>query len=219
MTADSIVGKRLPQDCAFSKWEKVDDLRVSTMPTNPAKSWSFVCRQHSPRPARARFLTRPGLSSGSGTLPRYCCCHRPTGSANEHPLPAQTQKPDRKIITVEEPASTDNGITSAGNSRSDELPGAPLHSAPAANIMIGGNRDLETAAIATSHPLVTRLQHPAPPLLAVSCRAPDRHRVASFGVATSIRAIMPRTRWRPASTARRQAFLNRSCGLADRGSH
>ena len=203
----SIAEKRLPQDgrIQVKMGKKAIDLRVSTLPTNHGESvvmrildksslslglpeLGFLTDDQS---AIERMLTLPdGIMLVTG----------PTGSGKTTTLYSCLNfinRPDRKIITVEDPVeyqiaginqvqvNSDIGMTFPAALRS------MLRQAPNI-IMIGEIRDLETASIAinaslTGHLVFSTLHtNDAPSAVA---RLVDMG-VKPFLVATSIRAIM-----------------------------
>ncbi len=203
----SIAEKRLPQDgrIQVKAGKKSIDLRVSTIPTNHGESMVMRLLDKTSlllglpelgflsddQEAFERLLRAPdGILLVTG----------PTGSGKTSTLYAclnYINKPDRKIITVEEPVeyqmnginqvqvNTDIGMTFPAALRSI------LRQAPNI-IMIGEIRDLETASIATNASLTGHLvfstlhTNDAPSAIA---RLIDIG-VQPFLVATSIRAIM-----------------------------
>ncbi len=203
----SIAEKRLPQDgrIQVKMGKKSIDLRVSTIPTNHGESVVM------------RILDKSSLSLGLPelgfltddqaiferliTLPDgILLVTGPTGSGKTTTLYAclnYINRPDRKIITVEDPVeyqmaginqvqvNADIGMTFPAALRS------MLRQAPNI-IMIGEIRDLETASIAinaslTGHLVFSTLHtNDAPGAVA---RLVDMG-IKPFLVATSIRAIM-----------------------------
>ncbi len=203
----SIAEKRLPQDgrIQVKMGKKAIDLRVSTIPTNHGESVVM------------RILDKSGLSLGlpelgfltddQGTFERLITLPDgillvtgPTGSGKTTTLYAclnVINRPDRKIITVEDPVeyqmaginqvqvNADIGMTFPAALRS------MLRQAPNI-IMIGEIRDFETASIAinaslTGHLVFSTLHtNDAPGAVA---RLVDMG-VKPFLVATSIRAIL-----------------------------
>ena len=203
----SIAEKRLPQDgrIQVKMGKKSIDLRVSTIPTNHGESVVM------------RILDKSGLSLGlpelgflsddQGTFERLITLPDgillvtgPTGSGKTTTLYAclnVINRPDRKIITVEDPVeyqmaginqvqvNADIGMTFPAALRS------MLRQAPNI-IMIGEIRDFETASIAinaslTGHLVFSTLHtNDAPGAVA---RLVDMG-VKPFLVATSIRAIL-----------------------------
>ncbi|PYI70075.1 MAG: type II secretion system protein E [Verrucomicrobia bacterium] len=180
----SIAEKRLPQDGRIQVRIKKTpvDLRVSTMPTNHGESMVL------------RILDKMRLADG------IVLVTGPTGSGKTTTLYAclnYINKPDRKIITVEEPieyqmtginqvqVNTEIGMTFPAALRSI------LRQAPNI-IMIGEIRDLETASIATNASLTGHLvfstlhTNDAPSAVA---RLIDLG-VQPFLVASSVRAVM-----------------------------
>ncbi len=203
----SIAEKRLPQDGRIQVKikRKPIDLRVSTIPTNHGESVVM------------RILDKSNLMLGLAELGFFSDDQEtferllnlpdgillvtgPTGSGKTSTLYSclnYINKPDRKIITVEEPVeyqmnginqvqvNTDVGMTFATALRSI------LRQAPNI-IMIGEIRDLETASIATQASLTGHLvfstlhTNDAPSAVA---RLVDIG-VQPFLVASSVRAIM-----------------------------
>ncbi len=208
MTASmSIAEKRLPQDGRIQVkiGRKSVDLRVSTIPTNHGESMVMRVLDKT-----SLLLGLPELgffSDDQETFERLLrapdgiiLVTGPTGSGKTSTLYAclnYINKPDRKIITVEEPVeyqmtginqvqvNTEIGMTFPAALRSI------LRQAPNI-IMIGEIRDLETASIATNASLTGHLvfstlhTNDAPSAVA---RLIDIG-VQPFLVATSIRAIM-----------------------------
>jgi type IV pilus assembly protein PilB len=203
----SIAEKRLPQDgrIQVKMGKKAIDLRVSTVPTNHGESMVMRLLDKS-----SLLLGLPELgflSDDQETFERLLrspdgilLVTGPTGSGKTSTLYAclhYINKPDRKIITVEEPVEYQmNGINQVQvNSEIGMTFPAALRSIlrQAPNIiMIGEIRDLETAAIATNASLTGHLvfstlhTNDAPSAIA---RLIDIG-VQPFLVATSIRAIM-----------------------------
>ncbi len=203
----SIAEKRLPQDgrIQVKMGKKSIDLRVSTVPTNHGESMVMrlldktnlllglpelgflsdddeIFERLLRAPDGILLVTGPTGSGKTSTL--YACLH-------------YINKPDRKIITVEEPVEYQmNGINQVQvNSDIGMTFPAALRSIlrQAPNIiMIGEIRDLETASIAinaslTGHLVFSTLHtNDAPSAIA---RLIDIG-VQPFLVATSIRAIM-----------------------------
>ena len=203
----SIAEKRLPQDGRIQVRikKKPIDLRVSTMPTNHGESMVL------------RILDKSSLKLGLPELGFFSDDEEiverliklpdgillvtgPTGSGKTTTLYAclnYVNKPDRKIITVEEPieyqmtginqvqVNTEIGMTFGAALRSI------LRQAPNI-IMIGEIRDLETAGIATNASLTGHLvfstlhTNDAPAAVA---RLIDIG-VKPFLVASSVRAVM-----------------------------
>jgi type IV pilus assembly protein PilB len=203
----SIAEKRLPQDGRIQVRikKKPVDLRVSTMPTNHGESMVL------------RILDKSSLKLGLPELGFFADDQEaferlirladgivlvtgPTGSGKTTTLYSclnYINKPDRKIITVEEPieyqmtginqvqVNTDIGMTFPAALRSI------LRQAPNI-IMIGEIRDLETASIATNASLTGHLvfstlhTNDAPSAVA---RLIDLG-VQPFLVASSVRAVM-----------------------------
>ena len=203
----SIAEKRLPQDgrIQVKMGKKSIDLRVSTVPTNHGESMVMRLLDKS-----SLLLGLPELgflSDDQETFERLLrapdgilLVTGPTGSGKTSTLYAclnYINKPDRKIITVEEPVEYQmNGINQVQvNSEIGMTFPAALRSIlrQAPNIiMIGEIRDLETASIATNASLTGHLvfstlhTNDAPSAVA---RLIDIG-VQPFLVATSIRAIM-----------------------------
>jgi len=203
----SIAEKRLPQDGRIQVKikKKPIDLRVSTIPTNHGES---VVMRVLDKSSLVLGLPELGfLSDDQETFERLIklpdgilLVTGPTGSGKTSTLYAclnSINKPDRKIITVEEPieyqmnginqvqVNTDIGMTFPAALRS------MLRQAPNI-IMIGEIRDLETASIAinaslTGHLVFSTLHtNDAPSAVA---RLVDIG-VQPFLVASSVRAIM-----------------------------
>jgi type II secretion system protein E len=203
----SIAEKRLPQDGRIQVRikKKPIDLRVSTMPTNHGES--MVLRILDKSSLKLGLPELGFFSDDEETLERLIklpdgilLVTGPTGSGKTTTLYAclnYVNKPDRKIITVEEPieyqmtginqvqVNTEIGMTFAAALRSI------LRQAP--NIlMIGEIRDLETATIATNASLTGHLvfstlhTNDAPAAVA---RLIDIG-VKPFLVASSVRAVM-----------------------------
>ncbi|MBA2584900.1 MAG: type II/IV secretion system protein [Chthoniobacterales bacterium] len=203
----SIAEKRLPQDGRIQVKirRKPIDLRVSTVPTNHGES---VVMRVLDKSSLMMGLPELGFfSDDQETFERLLrlpdgilLVTGPTGSGKTSTLYAclnYINKPDRKIITVEEPieyqmnginqvqVNTDIGMTFPAALRSI------LRQAPNI-IMIGEIRDLETASIATNASLTGHLvfstlhTNDAPSAVA---RLVDIG-VQPFLVASSIRAIM-----------------------------
>jgi len=203
----SIAEKRLPQDgrIQLKLGKKSIDLRVSTVPTNRGESMVMRLLDKS-----SLLLGLPELgflSDDQETFERLLrapdgilLITGPTGSGKTSTLYAclnYINKPDRKIITVEEPVEYQmNGINQVQvNSEIGMTFPVALRSIlrQAPNIiMIGEIRDLETAAIATNASLTGHLvfstlhTNDAPSAIA---RLIDIG-VQPFLVATSIRAIV-----------------------------
>ena len=203
----SIAEKRLPQDGRIQVKikKKPIDLRVSTMPTNHGES--MVLRILDKSSLKLGLPELGFFSDDEETLERLIrlpdgilLVTGPTGSGKTTTLYAclnYVNKPDRKIITVEEPieyqmtginqvqVNTEIGMTFAAALRSI------LRQAPNI-IMIGEIRDLETATIATNASLTGHLvfstlhTNDAPSAVA---RLVDIG-VKPFLVASSIRAVM-----------------------------
>jgi len=168
----SIAEKRLPQDGRIQVRikRKPIDLRVSTMPTNHGES--MVLRILDKSSLKLGLPELGFFSDDEETLERQIklpdgilLVTGPTGSGKTTTLYAclnSINKPDRKIITVEEPieyqmtginqvqVNTEIGMTFAAALRS------MLRQAPNI-IMIGEIRDLETATIATNASLTGHL--------------------------------------------------------------
>src|SRR6476469_8467307 len=203
----SIAEKRLPQDGRIQVkiGRKPIDLRVSTIPTNHGES---VVMRVLDKSSLMLGLPELGfLSDDQETFERLLrlpdgilLVTGPTGSGKTSTLYAclnYINKPDRKIITVEEPieyqmtginqvqVNTDVGMTFPVALRSI------LRQAPNV-IMIGEIRDLETATIATNASLTGHLvfstlhTNDAPSAVA---RLVDIG-VQPFLVATTVRAMM-----------------------------
>jgi type IV pilus assembly protein PilB len=203
----SIAEKRLPQDGRIQVKikKKPIDLRVSTIPTNHGESIVMRVLDKS-----SLLLGLPELGFLSDDQEKFerllhsadgiLLVTGPTGSGKTSTLYAclnYINKPDRKIITVEEPieyqmtginqvqVSTEVGMTFPIALRSI------LRQAPNI-IMIGEIRDLETASIATNASLTGHLvfstlhTNDAPSAIA---RLVDIG-VQPFLVASSVRAIM-----------------------------
>ncbi len=203
----SIAEKRLPQDgrIQLKMGRKSIDLRVSTIPTNHGES---VVLRLLDKTSLLLGLPELGfLSDDQETFERLLrapdgilLVTGPTGSGKTSTLYAclnSINKPDRKIITVEEPVEYQmNGINQVQvNSEIGMTFPAALRSIlrQAPNIiMIGEIRDLETASIATNASLTGHLvfstlhTNDAPAAVA---RLIDIG-VQPFLVATSLRAIM-----------------------------
>jgi type IV pilus assembly protein PilB len=203
----SIAEKRLPQDGRIQVKikKKPVDLRVSTIPTNHGESVVMRVLDKS-----SLMLGLPELgffSDDQETFERLIklpdgilLVTGPTGSGKTSTLYAclnYMNKPDRKIITVEEPIEYQmNGINQVQvNSEIGMTFPAALRSIlrQAPNIiMIGEIRDLETATIATNASLTGHLvfstlhTNDAPSAVA---RLIDIG-VQPFLVASSVRAIM-----------------------------
>ena len=203
----SIAEKRLPQDgrIQVKMGKKSIDLRVSTVPTNHGES--MVMRLLDKTSLLLGLPELGFLSDDQETFERLLrapdgilLVTGPTGSGKTSTLYAclnYINKPDRKIITVEEPVEYQmNGINQVQvNSEIGMTFPAALRSIlrQAPNIiMIGEIRDLETASIATNASLTGHLvfstlhTNDAPSAIA---RLIDIG-VQPFLVATSIRAIM-----------------------------
>ena len=203
----SIAEKRLPQDGRIQVRikKKPIDLRVSTMPTNHGES--MVLRILDKSSLKLGLPELGFFSDDEETLERLIrlpdgilLVTGPTGSGKTTTLYAclnYVNKPDRKIITVEEPieyqmtginqvqVNTEVGMTFAAALRSI------LRQAPNI-IMIGEIRDLETATIATNASLTGHLvfstlhTNDAPSAVA---RLIDIG-VKPFLVASSVRAVL-----------------------------
>jgi type IV pilus assembly protein PilB len=203
----SIAEKRLPQDGRIQVKikKKPIDLRVSTIPTNHGES---VVMRVLDKSSLVLGLPELGfLSDDQETFERLIklpdgilLVTGPTGSGKTSTLYAclnYINKPDRKIITVEEPIEYQmNGINQVQvNAEIGMTFPAALRSIlrQAPNIiMIGEVRDLETATIATNASLTGHLvfstlhTNDAPSAVA---RLVDIG-VQPFLVASSVRAIM-----------------------------
>ncbi len=203
----SIAEKRLPQDGRIQVKiaKKPIDLRVSTIPTNHGES---VVMRLLDKSSLTLGLPELGfLSDDQETFERLLrlpdgilLVTGPTGSGKTSTLYAclhYMNKPDRKIITVEEPVEYQmNGINQVQvNSDIGMTFPAALRSIlrQAPNIiMIGEIRDLETASIATNASLTGHLvfstlhTNDAPSAVA---RLVDIG-MQPFLVASSVRAIM-----------------------------
>jgi len=209
MSNMSISEKRLPQDGRIqmrtSDGKTSIDLRVSTIPTNHGES---ICMRILDKTSLTLGLTELGyLSDDQATIERILALPDgiflvtgPTGSGKSTTLYAclnMMNKPDRKIITVEDPVEYQlNGINQVpvnvdvGMTFPMALR-AMLRQAPNI-IMVGEIRDLETASIAinaslTGH-LVFSTLHTNDAPSAVT-RLVDIG-VKKFLVASSVRAIM-----------------------------
>jgi general secretion pathway protein E/type IV pilus assembly protein PilB len=203
----SIAEKRLPQDGRIQVKikKKPIDLRVSTIPTNHGESIVMRVLDKS-----SLLLGLPELGFLSDDQDKYERLLRspdgillvtgPTGSGKTSTLYAclnYINKPDRKIITVEEPVEyqmTGINQVQVNNDAGMTFPIALrsiLRQAPNI-IMIGEIRDLETASIATNASLTGHLvfstlhTNDAPSAVA---RLVDIG-VQPFLVASSVRAIM-----------------------------
>jgi type II secretory ATPase GspE/PulE/Tfp pilus assembly ATPase PilB-like protein len=194
----SIAEKRLPQDGRIQVKikKKPVDLRVSTIPTNHGESVVMRVLDKS-----SLMLGLPELgffSDDQETFERLIklpdgilLVTGPTGSGKTSTLYAclnYMNKPDRKIITVEEPIEYQmNGINQVQvNSEIGMTFPAALRSIlrQAPNIiMIGEIRDLETATIATNASLTGHL-------VFSTLHTNDDIGVQPFLVASSVRAIM-----------------------------
>jgi type IV pilus assembly protein PilB len=209
MSNMSIAEKRLPQDGRIqlrtNDGKTAIDLRVSTIPTNHGES---ICMRILDKTSLTLGLTELGyLSDDQATMEKILALPDgiflvtgPTGSGKSTTLYACLNimnKPDRKIITVEDPVeyqlnginqvpvNADVGMTFPAALR------AMLRQAPNI-IMVGEIRDLETASIAinaslTGH-LVFSTLHTNDAPSAVT-RLVDIG-VKKFLVASSVRAIM-----------------------------
>jgi type IV pilus assembly protein PilB len=203
----SIAEKRLPQDGRIQVKikKKPLDLRVSTIPTNHGES--IVMRLLDQSSLKLGLPELGFFSDDQETFERLLklpdgilLVTGPTGSGKTTTLYAclnYINKPDRKIITVEEPieyqmtginqvqVNTEIGMTFPAALRS------MLRQAPNI-IMIGEIRDLETASIATNASLTGHLvfstlhTNDAPSAVA---RLIDLG-VQPFLVASSVRAVM-----------------------------
>ena len=203
----SIAEKRLPQDgrIQVKMKKKPIDLRVSTIPTNHGESIVMRVLDKS-----SLLLGLPELGFLSDDQEKFERLLRspdgillvtgPTGSGKTSTLYAclnYINKPDRKIITVEEPVEyqmTGINQVQVNNDAGMTFPIALrsiLRQAPNI-IMIGEIRDLETASIATNASLTGHLvfstlhTNDAPSAVA---RLVDIG-VQPFLVASSVRAIM-----------------------------
>jgi type IV pilus assembly protein PilB len=209
MSNMSIAERRLPQDGRIqmrSTDGKTDiDLRVSTIPTNHGES---VCMRILDKTSLTLGLTELGyLSDDQATMEKILALPDgiflvtgPTGSGKSTTLYAclnLMNKPDRKIITVEDPVEYQlNGINQVPVNAEVGMTfpaalRAMLRQAPNI-IMVGEIRDLETASIAinaslTGH-LVFSTLHTNDAPSAVT-RLVDIG-VKKFLVASSVRAIM-----------------------------
>jgi len=209
MSNMSIAEKRLPQDGRIqmrSADGKTDiDLRVSTIPTNHGES---IVMRILDKTSLTLGLTELGyLSDDQATIERVLALPDgiflvtgPTGSGKSTTLYAclnMMNKPDRKIITVEDPVEYQlNGINQVPVNAEVGMTfpaalRAMLRQAPNI-IMVGEIRDLETASIAinaslTGH-LVFSTLHTNDAPSAVT-RLVDIG-VKKFLVASSVRAIM-----------------------------
>ena len=203
----SIAEKRLPQDGRIQVKikKKPLDLRVSTIPTNHGES--VVMRLLDKSSLKLGLPELGFFSDEQESLERLIklpdgilLVTGPTGSGKTTTLYAclnSINKPDRKIITIEEPieyqmnginqvqVNTDVGMTFPAALRS------MLRQAPNV-IMIGEIRDLETASIATNASLTGHLvfstlhTNDAPSAVA---RLIDLG-VQPFLVASSVRAVL-----------------------------
>jgi type IV pilus assembly protein PilB len=203
----SIAEKRLPQDGRIQVKikKKPIDLRVSTVPTNHGES--IVMRVLDKSTLLLGLPELGFLSDDQEKFERLLRCPDgillvtgPTGSGKTSTLYAclnYINKPDRKIITVEEPVEyqmTGINQVQVNNDVGMTFPIALrsiLRQAPNI-IMIGEIRDLETASIATNASLTGHLvfstlhTNDAPSAIA---RLVDIG-VQPFLVASSVRAIM-----------------------------
>jgi general secretion pathway protein E/type IV pilus assembly protein PilB len=203
----SIAEKRLPQDGRIQVKikKKPIDLRVSTIPTNHGES--IVMRVLDKSSLLLGLPELGFLSDDQEKFERLLRCPDgillvtgPTGSGKTSTLYAclnYINKPDRKIITVEEPVEyqmTGINQVQVNNDVGMTFPIALrsiLRQAPNI-IMIGEIRDLETASIATNASLTGHLvfstlhTNDAPSAVA---RLVDIG-VQPFLVASSVRAIM-----------------------------
>jgi type IV pilus assembly protein PilB len=209
MSNMSISEKRLPQDGRIqlraNEGKTAIDLRVSTIPTNHGES---ICMRILDKTSLTLGLTELGyLSDDQATMERILglpdgifLVTGPTGSGKSTTLYAclnMMNKPDRKIITVEDPVeyqlnginqvpvNADVGMTFPAALR------AMLRQAPNI-IMVGEIRDLETASIAinaslTGHLVFSTLHTNDAP--GAVTRLVDIG-VKRFLVASSVRAIM-----------------------------
>src|SRR5512133_1533917 len=203
----SIAEKRLPQDGRIQVRikKKPIDLRVSTMPTNHGES--MVLRILDKSSLKLGLPELGFFSDDQETFERLMrspdgilLVNGPTGSGKTSTLYAclnYINKPDRKIITVEEPVEyqmTGINQVQVNNDAGMTFPIALrsiLRQAPNI-IMIGEIRDLETASIATNASLTGHLvfstlhTNDAPSAVA---RLVDIG-VQPFLVASSVRAMM-----------------------------
>jgi type II secretory ATPase GspE/PulE/Tfp pilus assembly ATPase PilB-like protein len=203
----SIAEKRLPQDGRIRVRiaQKPIDLRVSTIPTNHGES--IVMRVLDKSSLMLGLPELGFLSDDQETFERLVCSPDgillvtgPTGSGKTSTLYSCLNfinKPDRKIITVEEPVEYQmNGINQVPVNAEVGMTfpvalRSILRQAPNI-IMIGEIRDLETATIATNASLTGHLvfstlhTNDAPSAVA---RLIDLG-VRPFLVASSVRAIM-----------------------------
>jgi type IV pilus assembly protein PilB len=205
----SISEKRLPQDGRIQlrthDGKTAIDLRVSTIPTNHGES---ICMRILDKTSLTLGLTELGyLSDDQATMEKILALPDgiflvtgPTGSGKSTTLYAclnMMNKPDRKIITVEDPVEYQlNGINQVPVNADVGMTfpmalRAMLRQAPNI-IMVGEIRDLETASIAinaslTGH-LVFSTLHTNDAPSAVT-RLVDIG-VKKFLVASSVRAIM-----------------------------
>jgi type IV pilus assembly protein PilB len=205
----SISEKRLPQDGRIqlraNEGKTAIDLRVSTIPTNHGES---ICMRILDKTSLTLGLTELGyLSDDQATMEKILglpdgifLVTGPTGSGKSTTLYAclnMINKPDRKIITVEDPVEYQlNGINQVPVNADVGMTfpmalRAMLRQAPNI-IMVGEIRDLETASIAinaslTGH-LVFSTLHTNDAPSAVT-RLVDIG-VKKFLVASSVRAIM-----------------------------
>jgi type IV pilus assembly protein PilB len=209
MSNMSIAEKRLPQDGRIqlrtTDGKTSIDLRVSTIPTNHGES---ICMRILDKTSLTLGLTELGyLSDDQATMERILALPDgiflvtgPTGSGKSTTLYAclnMMNKPDRKIITVEDPVEYQlNGINQVPVNADVGMTfpmalRAMLRQAPNI-IMVGEIRDLETASIAinaslTGH-LVFSTLHTNDAPSAVT-RLVDIG-VKKFLVASSVRAIL-----------------------------
>jgi general secretion pathway protein E/type IV pilus assembly protein PilB len=209
MSNMSISEKRLPQDGRIqlraNEGKTAIDLRVSTIPTNHGEA---ICMRILDKTSLTLGLTELGyLSDDQATMERILglpdgifLVTGPTGSGKSTTLYAclnMMNKPDRKIITVEDPVEYQlNGINQVPVNADVGMTfpmalRAMLRQAPNI-IMVGEIRDLETASIAinaslTGH-LVFSTLHTNDAPSAVT-RLVDIG-VKKFLVASSVRAIM-----------------------------
>ena len=224
----SIAEKRLPQDGRIQVKIKMKpiDLRVSTIPTNHGES---VVMRVLDKSSLVLGLPELGFFSGDQkTFERLIqlpdgilLVTGPTGSGKTSTLYAflnYINKPDRKIITVEEPIEyqmTGINQVQVNHEIGMTFPAALrsiLRQAPNV-IMIGEIRDLETASIATNASLTGHLvfstvhTNDAPSAIA---RLVDIG-VQPFLIASSLRAIMAqRLVRRVCSNCRQPAELTES---------
>jgi type IV pilus assembly protein PilB len=205
----SISEKRLPQDGRIqlraNEGKTAIDLRVSTVPTNHGES---ICMRILDKTSLTLGLSELGyLSDDQATMERILglpdgifLVTGPTGSGKSTTLYAclnMMNKPDRKIITVEDPVEYQlNGINQVPVNADVGMTfpralRAMLRQAPNI-IMVGEIRDLETASIAinaslTGHLVFSTLHTNDAP--GAVTRLVDIG-VKKFLVASSVRAIM-----------------------------